>query len=129
MFSLVCIIATAVYSLILGIFHGKGNNLELNPWRFLLSLLSSLEIPLIVRTPPPTATRQCMNFHSAFTIVLANDSENKYSVPVMFCRYNVLLYKCQWSTRWAFAWKLDIFTRENNILSSHVKNITISMAS
>ena len=33
-----------------------------------------------------------------------------------------LLYKHQWNTRWAFAWKLDIFTYENNnMLSSHVK--------
>ena len=32
-----------------------------------------------------------------------------------------LLYKHQWNTRWAFAWKLDIFTCENNMLSSHVK--------
>ena len=32
-----------------------------------------------------------------------------------------LLYKHQWNTRWAFAWKVDIFTCENNMLSSHVK--------
>ena len=32
-----------------------------------------------------------------------------------------LLYKHQWNTRWAFEWKLDIFTCENNMLSSHVK--------
>ena len=32
-----------------------------------------------------------------------------------------LLYKHQWNTRWAFARKLDIFTCENNMLSSHVK--------
>ena len=32
-----------------------------------------------------------------------------------------LLYKHQWNTRRAFAWKHDIFTRENNMLSSHVK--------
>ena len=32
-----------------------------------------------------------------------------------------LLYKHQWNTRWAFAQKLDIFTCENNMLSSHVK--------
>ena len=35
----------------------------------------------------------------------------------IFC-YN---YKHQWNTRWAFTQKLDIFTCENNILSSHVK--------
>ena len=29
--------------------------------------------------------------------------------------------KHQWNTRWAFARKRDTFTRENNILSSHVK--------
>ena len=33
----------------------------------------------------------------------------------------ILLYKHQWNTRWAFARKLDIFRRENNMLSSHVK--------
>ena len=32
-----------------------------------------------------------------------------------------LLYKYQWNTRWAFARKLDIFTCENNMLSSHMK--------
>ena len=32
-----------------------------------------------------------------------------------------LLYKQQWNTRWAFPRKHDIFTRENNMLSSHVK--------
>ena len=32
-----------------------------------------------------------------------------------------LLYKHRWNTRWAFARKHDIFTRENNMLSSHVK--------
>ena len=36
--------------------------------------------------------------------------------------YNkLLLHKHQWNTRWAFAQKLDIFTCENNMLSSHVK--------
>ena len=34
---------------------------------------------------------------------------------------NILLCKHQWNTRWAFARKLDIFTCENNMLSSHVK--------
>ena len=32
-----------------------------------------------------------------------------------------LSYKHLWNTRWAFAWKLDIFTCDNNMLSSHVK--------
>ena len=32
-----------------------------------------------------------------------------------------LLYKHQWNTRWAFARKHDIFTRENNMSFSHVK--------
>ena len=36
-------------------------------------------------------------------------------------RDNNLLYKHQWNTRWAFARKHDIFTRENNMLFSHVK--------
>ena len=31
-----------------------------------------------------------------------------------------LLYKHQWNTKWAFERKLDIFTCENNMLSSHV---------
>ena len=35
--------------------------------------------------------------------------------------YYILLYKHQWNTRWAFVRKLDIFTCENNMLSSHVK--------
>ena len=34
---------------------------------------------------------------------------------------NILLYKHQWNTWWAFARKLDIFTCENDMLSSHVK--------
>ena len=34
---------------------------------------------------------------------------------------NILLYKHQWNTRWAFTRTLDIFTCENNMLSSHVK--------
>ena len=38
-------------------------------------------------------------------------------VPKKIC----LLYKHQWNTRWAFSRKLDIFTCENNMLSSHVK--------
>ena len=33
----------------------------------------------------------------------------------------ISLYKHRWNTRWAFARKLDIFTCENNMLSSHVK--------
>ena len=32
-----------------------------------------------------------------------------------------LLYKHQWNTKWAFPRKLHIFTREDNMLSSHVK--------
>ena len=32
-----------------------------------------------------------------------------------------LLYKHQWNTNWAFPRKLHIFTREDNMLSSHVK--------
>ena len=32
----------------------------------------------------------------------------------------MLLYKHQWNTRWAFTWKHDILTRENNLLFSHV---------
>ena len=36
-------------------------------------------------------------------------------------KYSFLLYKHQWNTRWAFARKLDIFTCENNMLSSRVK--------
>ena len=33
----------------------------------------------------------------------------------------ILLYKHQWNTKWAFPRKLHIFTREDNVLSSHVK--------
>ena len=36
---------------------------------------------------------------------------------VIFC----LLYKHQWNTKWAFPRKRQIFTREENMLSSHVK--------
>ena len=32
-----------------------------------------------------------------------------------------LLYEHRWNTKWAFARKRDIFTCENNMLSSHVK--------
>lgn len=35
--------------------------------------------------------------------------------------YHVLLYKHQWNSRWSLARKHDIFPRENNVLSSHVK--------
>ena len=37
------------------------------------------------------------------------------------CSKKYLLYKNQWNTRWAFARKHEIFTRENNTLFSHVK--------
>ena len=40
---------------------------------------------------------------------------------VGFSIYVLLLYKHQWNTKWALAWKLGIFTCENNMLSSHVK--------
>ena len=40
---------------------------------------------------------------------------------VGFSIYVLLLYKHQWNTKWAFARKLDIFTCENNMLSSHMK--------
>ena len=36
-------------------------------------------------------------------------------------RKRILLYKHQWNTRWTFVRKLDIFTCENNMLSSRVK--------
>ena len=39
-----------------------------------------------------------------------------------------LLYKHKWNTRWAFPRKLDILTCENNMLYSHVKKLTIAMA-
>ena len=32
-----------------------------------------------------------------------------------------VFYKHQWNTKWAFPRKLNIFTREDNMLSSHVK--------
>ena len=35
--------------------------------------------------------------------------------------YYILLYKHQWNTKWPFARKHDIFTREDNMLFSHVK--------
>ena len=41
---------------------------------------------------------------------------------LMLRGYTLLLYKHQWNTRWAFAWKHDIFTRQNIMLFSHVKN-------
>ena len=40
---------------------------------------------------------------------------------VGFSIYVLLLYKHQWNTKWALAWKLDISTCENNMLSSHMK--------
>ena len=42
------------------------------------------------------------------------DGQNRYI-------YIYILYEHQWNTRWAFARKHDIFTRENNMLFSHVK--------
>ena len=41
----------------------------------------------------------------------------------MFCHIvnEHLLYKHQWNTKWAFPRKLHIFTREDNMLSSHAK--------
>ena len=42
-------------------------------------------------------------------------------VGIYFMWECYLLYKHQWNTRWAFTRKLDIFTCENNMLSSHVK--------
>ena len=50
-------------------------------------------------------------------------SKLKGSVPikVLFKWRIYILYKHQWNTRWVFARKLDIFTCENNMLSSHVK--------
>ena len=46
---------------------------------------------------------------------------------IMAMLYHILLYKLkqQWNTRWAFAGKHDIFTRENNMLFSHVKISTL----
>ena len=35
--------------------------------------------------------------------------------------YIFIYYKHWWNTKWAFAWKLHIFTSENNMLSSHMK--------
>ena len=32
-----------------------------------------------------------------------------------------ILHKYQWNNKWAFAWKYHIFTRENNLISSHAK--------
>ena len=41
---------------------------------------------------------------------------------VIFC---LLPGKHQWNTKWAFVQKLHIFTRENNILSWHVKRLPL----
>ena len=50
---------------------------------------------------------------------------------VGFSIYVLLLYNYQWNTKWALAWKLDIFTCQNNMLSSGFthENITVAMAS
>ena len=45
----------------------------------------------------------------------------EYNMHALCMNYSILLHKHQWNTRWAFTWKLDIFTFENNMLSSHVK--------
>ena len=45
----------------------------------------------------------------------------EYNMHALCMNYSILLHKHQWNTRWAFTWKLDIFTCENNMLSSHVK--------
>ena len=53
--------------------------------------------------------------HSHFLIALAK-------APVFEIDEELhLLYKHQWNTKWAFPRKLHIFTREDNMLSSHVK--------
>ena len=46
--------------------------------------------------------------------------EDKFHISKRPCIILYLLYKHQWNTRWAFARK-HIFTREDNMISSHVK--------
>ena len=47
--------------------------------------------------------------------------EDKIRIHARSCNILYLLYKHQWNTKWAFPRKLHIFTREDNMLSSHVK--------
>ena len=57
---------------------------------------------------------RCVKYHETLMFRHLNDTGwNNYN----------LLNKRQWNTRWAFAWKHDIFTKncENNMLSSHMK--------
>ena len=51
----------------------------------------------------------------------SNSTLGAYSNKHGTANYYLLLYKHQWNTRWPFARKLDIFTFENSMLSSHVK--------
>ena len=46
-----------------------------------------------------------------------SDPSDLKSLILTHCLY----YKHQWNTRWAFPWKHNILTCENNMLSSHVK--------
>ena len=51
---------------------------------------------------------------------------NHPSIPSWRFIFNyLLLYKHQWNTKSSFSRKLDIFTRENNMLSSHVKTSSL----
>ena len=45
----------------------------------------------------------------------------KHLCTVVHWKIYFLLYKHQWNTKWTFPRKLHIFTREDNMLSSHEK--------
>ena len=56
-----------------------------------------------------------------FRFLLSNCSNWKINCDDHSSNMNYLLYKHQWNTKWVFPRKLHIFTREDNMLSSHVK--------
>ena len=81
-----------------------------------------------------TVCRKCLNlskvkecsYQSWITLSTSpSGKEKKFliypSQTVPLVNKSPLLYKHRWNTRWAFGRKHDIFIRENNMLSSHVK--------
>ena len=58
---------------------------------------------------------------------LENSYEYSVSSSSVMAKYRILVYKHQRNTRWGFARKLEIFTRENNVIFTCEK-ITVAMA-
>ena len=66
-----------------------------------------------------TMTSVCASLLVSFNFLFVS---GQFTVVNWLCiMHAYLLYKHQWNTTWAFPWKLHIFTREDNMLSSPVK--------